>query len=232
MNATPSDPRPLSREEDAALRQTTRRIRDLWARQLAERPDDALRFVFVSRLHHEIERVMRHAVEQGVALACRPGCSHCCRARVEASPPEVFRIASALRALPADTLAALVARMRVHRAGAGDAKRWQDRPPCPFLEDDLCAIYPLRPSACRRAHSLDALQCAASASEVPQSLKILAGVEALSQGVAGAYADVGLDARGHELVSAVLVALDDAEAAARWHAGGAPFPPPDAPHPS
>jgi hypothetical protein len=45
------------------------------------------------------------------------------------------------------------------------------------------------------------------------------GAEALRIGTAGAYRDRSLEASGHELVSAILVALTDRSAQARWWAG-------------
>lgn len=210
---------PLTPEEEAVFNRAADQVRHNSVRQLADNRTGEFTIAFVGQLQGEIDRIAQLVGTQGVAFACRAGCSHCCHARVTVLPPEVFRIAHALQSRPPQALEALTERMRAHVARAGEAANWQDRPLCPFLEDDLCSIYPVRPGACRKAHSLDAAVCASYAAEIPHSLKMLAGAEALMKGTAEAYAEVGLQVARVELVGAVLQALDDASAEARWCSG-------------
>ncbi|MDL2337399.1 MAG: YkgJ family cysteine cluster protein [Pseudomonadota bacterium] len=158
-------------------------------------------------------------------MACRTGCSHCCSARVEAFAPEIFRIAEELKTWPAQAREAVAVRMRDHVAADAGTASWSDRPECPFLVDRRCSVYAVRPSACRKAHSLAVEACAANAPRIPQSLKLVVGTAALTQGTLGAYAEAGFDASQHEMVSAVLTALDDPTAEARWCAGEPVFGP-------
>ena len=102
---------------------------------------------------------------------------------------------------------------------------WSRRPKCPFLKNELCAIYDVRPSVCRKAHSLDVTKCQTGASEIPQNLATMVSVAALTKGMSDAYGRLGFDASGHELGRAVLLALSDPTAESRWCSGEAVFMP-------
>jgi uncharacterized protein len=162
----------------------------------------------VQQLQNGIDQVYQTALSGGVALACQAGCNHCCSAEVEAFPPEVLNIVRALKALPAGEYSALVGRMRAHVATPSAALSWRARPQCPLLVDGLCAVYADRPSACRKAHSLDVRACEAQAPTIPQSLQVAVGVAAITEGTMGAYAQLALDAQPREMVQAVLAAID------------------------
>ena len=73
------------------------------------------------------------------AIACREGCSACCRRHLTLFPVEAARMDRAIRALPLETRS-LLAQQREARVG-GEA--------CPLLVGDRCAIYPERPLICR-----------------------------------------------------------------------------------
>src|ERR1035437_7617394 len=59
---------------------------------------------FVSNLQRSVSRVIQTAIDQGVGVACKAGCNHCCRARVEATAPEIFLIVREIEARPTDEL--------------------------------------------------------------------------------------------------------------------------------
>ena len=180
---------------------------------------------FVANLQRGVTRVIQTAINQGVKIACHAGCSHCCSARVEAMAPEVFRISRELAGRPPDELNHLVQRLNAHVVFQSEAAAWSQRTECPFLISGLCSIYDVRPGVCRKAHSLDVRKCQANASEIPQDLGILVGVEALAKGTSGAYRRLGFDASAHELAQAVLLALSDPSAESRWYTGKAVFAP-------
>jgi Fe-S-cluster containining protein len=82
----------------------------------------------------------------------------------------------------------------------------------------LCSIYSIRPSVCRKAHSLSVKACETGASLIPQNLTRVVQCEALSAGTNEAFKRVGLPASRHELSAAVLAALaENAEEA--WYQG-------------
>lgn len=101
----------------------------------------------------------------------------------------------------------------------------KDRPKCPFLVDSLClcSIYAMRPSACRKGHSLSVEPCEAGAAQIPQSLKIRIGAAALTKGTLEAYAEPGFNTVSPGLISAVLWSLRDPSGKARWRVGEKPF---------
>lgn len=217
----------LTPEEQAVFQQSAARVQWAATRQLQASPGEVSVVGFVRSLQRGVDSVVASAVGRGAHLDCQAGCSHCCHARVEALAPEIFLIADALAARPAaeraDTIARLVAHETLHANGVDPATAvtaWARRPGCPFLVDRLCSIYEIRPAACRKAHSTDVSACAASTPAIPQHLEIALHAEALQAGTAGAYRAQGLDAVGHELVGAVLLALrDPATAKTRWYRG-------------
>ncbi len=173
---------------------------------------------FVANLHRGLDTVVLRASELGPAPDCKIGCSHCCYVRVEATDPEIFRVARQVRQLPASEVTDLTERLRLHvakdSAGSIDAKQG-----CTFLVNNLCTIYEVRPAACRKAHSLSVEQCETFAPEISQNLRLIVEAEALMAGTSDAYHEISLLASAHELNSAVLVALNDDTAEARWYNG-------------
>ena len=75
-------------------------------------------------------------------VACREGCGNCCRANTDI-PVYPLELAGiywyAIEKLQGPLRQALKERLSGH----------EGKPPCPFLIDNSCAIYPLRPGVCR-----------------------------------------------------------------------------------
>jgi len=100
----------------------------------------------------------------GQAIACTTGCSWCChqlivmtnrndgvalldKARATLSAQEFAKVETALR-----EQAAAIRSMSYEEA---ESRRWT----CPFLRDELCTVYDVRPVACRSVFSPDAACC-------------------------------------------------------------------------
>lgn len=213
----------LSPLEQAEFSRATEKVRRSAIDALTGNPSGPFALRFIANLQRGVDRVQQSALDAGLKVDCRAGCSHCCSARVEALDPEVLRIAAELQKRPPAELAALTERLREHATRARGATAQTHRMPCPLLEKNLCTVYELRPAACRKAHSLDVRQCATPGADIPQSLDVLLKAEALSKGSASAYAHIGLAATGHELGQAVLLVLSDPTAEARWMAGQTVF---------
>lgn len=216
MNAHSS---PLNETERAALLHAAEQVRRDATGKLRALPAGTAVVRFITALHQGIDRVVNNAAQHGVAVACAAGCSHCCSAQVAVLPVEALLIAQALRELDAAALGEVVQRLQAHAAALAQTSpsaAWNQRPPCAFLEHGLCSIYAVRPAACRKAHSLDVAPCAASSAEIPQSVKLLAGAEALLTGTALAYAGQGLQTKHVELCGAVYQALVQTAAEPRW----------------
>ena len=188
------------------------------------RNDGADRLVpFVANLHRAVDTVVRQSEGGDLKPVCRVGCAYCCRhLRVEASEPELFYIARAVRQMPEEQFESTRQRLRAHvEAVAGQPS---SRAPCAFLVENRCQIYAARPAVCRKAHSLSVEDCASGAAEIPQNLGIVLAAEALMLGTAAAYRDVGRGAAARELCAGLLAVLADPTAEARWLAGEAVFP--------
>ena len=69
----------------------------------------------------------------GRTPACGPGCAHCCKQPIPVTPVEIL---------------GLILYLRLH---PDPARKKSDNPfSCPFLLNDACSAYPMRPIACRR----------------------------------------------------------------------------------
>lgn len=214
----------LTDDERSAFLHSIARVRQRAAQALrqaqgADGADGAV--AFIAQLHRGLDTVAEQARATGPQPACQAGCAHCCHLRVEATEPEVFHIAQYLRAQPAEALADALSALQRHVATAALNPTNPARQACSFLVDGRCSIYPVRPAACRKAHSLSAPHCAEQSPTIPQNLRLLVDAEALMAGTALAYRDQPLPASAHELNAAVLAALKDPTAQARWYQGDA-----------
>lgn len=168
------------------------------------------------------------------SYACAKGCRWCCHQPILVAAPEAIALANALReTLPRDGLAtlgtALAARAR-RAAEPGWERAWlAERVPCAFLAaDGACSVHPFRPAVCRGWHSLSRQACAEryadDAAPVPPIDRAShLAANGVLHGLGDAAAATGRDPRLYELSTAVLAALADPAAAARWTAGGATF---------
>ncbi len=128
------------------------------------------------------------------AFACRKGCATCCTRSVTMTSLEGDGImtflaeADRLSALSAPAFQPTASRMgqcttntfvAAHLRGESveEAESWDLRP-CPFLKEESCTIYPVRPFGCRLFASLD--PCAASG-VAEMAPGYLAGATALLQ---------------------------------------------------
>ncbi len=98
-------------------------------------------------MHDEIDRGVARAVRnevkrRGRRLACRRGCDVCCRVNADI-PVFPLELAGISRHCVESLAGALRAEVRERLAGRGPGAG------CPFLVGGACAVYPVRPAACR-----------------------------------------------------------------------------------
>ncbi|MCB9690935.1 MAG: YkgJ family cysteine cluster protein [Alphaproteobacteria bacterium] len=144
----------------------------------------------------------------GRKVSCAAGCSMCCHHLVGVSPLEALLLARAVRGLPDDQRARVLARrdavlekldatglrgrIEANPAGAEGRELVRDyfaaRMPCPILEDDRCSVYADRPVPCRQLLVLsDPTHCAdplgGEVEAVPIFLNLQPALEAVSAAV-------------------------------------------------
>ena len=208
----------LNPEEHAEFLSAVEKVRQATLHHLESNRTRPFIISFISNLQRGVDSVVRAAIHEE-QLDCKARCSYCCHVRVEALEPEIFQIAKELKKLLPEKLDELTGRLRSHAATINGVSVFDHRIPCPFLEDELCSIYPIRPAVCRKAHSFDVEKCKSPGSEIPQSLEVALKSEALMKGTADAYHRINLPASGHELGQAVFLALTDKTTESRWGAG-------------
>ena len=184
----------------------------------------------VKFLHAKVEQTIADFGEVfgGVPLACKKGCSHCCRAWVSATAPEVLFIAKIVRSRGSAVIDRLAA-AHAHTKGYDFIARARRPYPCPMLEQEICSIYKSRPQVCRLATSGDAQICERvfrnrSSEAIPSPHVYLMSKSAYSIAMAIALKRSQLPHEGYELNAALVRALDTENAEQAWLGGRDIFP--------
>lgn len=87
------------------------------------------------------------------AVACKSGCSRCCRIEVSVSDEEGRDLAPFV---PPEKIPKLF----IQREMSAEKYEWNDVSECVFLsQDGCCSVYEKRPMACRAAFSKDPATC-------------------------------------------------------------------------
>ena len=162
-------------------------------------------------------------------LDCKRGCATCCTLCVSATAPEILLIARLLRILSPGLLERgidLVQRVRdvdAKARGLDEAQRLALREFCPYIAQGVCVIHRWRPLACRGHASHDVKACVAAAAgraeDVPYSIGHRTVRALVQNALQSSLRDAGLAWGMYEFNHAVLLALDDPDAEARWLAG-------------
>lgn len=185
----------------------------------------------VVRFYRRHDALMHQAVEEAPKrLACEDGCSFCCKQfEVVAPPVEVLEIhAYVLRQFKPDKLRSTIQRAQHNveaRKAASEMERLTLRPVCPFLIDNSCSIYPVRPSVCRNYHATDKGNCQKSFEDPfstwPTSYvdEIFFPVMGSASGFKNAVGALGFDTKDYHLSSAFLEAVRSPDCAKRFRSG-------------
>ncbi|WP_448662843.1 YkgJ family cysteine cluster protein [Sphingomonas sp. CJ20] len=156
-------------------------------------------------------------------VACRKGCSHCCKMWVSATAPEIFHLARAVRAARLD-VADIVARCGTTQ-GLSFETRQRIIGECPLLSSDgSCSVYAARPMVCRTAASADAEVCRRgylemSGEDVPTPMFFMFQRTGYLMALRGAFLQAGLRLETYEMNEALAVALAVEDAERRWLRG-------------
>lgn len=176
--------------------------------------------------HRYTDQLIRQRLKASppVTFACQKGCDFCCFSmRVEALPPEVFKIAWHLNSLPLAgkeaSWQACIQRLEKH-AGYARGKTYRNyHARCPFLGDTgACSIYPVRPRICRTHLSTSKTACEIPGNAQPDP-ELQQAENDLAFHIIELYKTRGVCVNPAELGQAVLLALKDGDAKSRWLAG-------------
>ena len=183
----------------------------------------------IAILDAELEPVFAGMAAAGTPVACAKGCVYCCTTTVPVSPDEVFALVDYLQSsLSADAWAALQTRARAADArghGMASVERHQLCMLCPVLDpaSGACLGHAVRPIACQGYLSIDVARCEADYADTPRRIPHPAAAAMLANIVddtrADALAEVGLTTAALELTAALIAAVDDPGAEARWLSG-------------
>jgi len=155
-------------------------------------------------------------------IACHGGCANCCTIRVAATAPEILLIARTIKAHGGD-LASRIFEADALSNSLSEEERMVSALPCPLIEADLCAIYSVRPLACRGHASYDEMACTDALNGLPVDVPISAlhmQVRSLVQNaLQSAMRDAGMPWATYELNAALKIALLDDDAESAWVSG-------------
>ena len=176
----------------------------------------------------ELRRFHLEVLQPAAQIACHEGCHWCCHLKVSVTAPEVFAVAEYLENSAPETVregvkaraAELAQDARIFSA---DAKA-EAHIPCALLtERGACAVYAVRPIACRGWNALDSESCRRSLDDdrefVASNEQWARESAALGLGLLAAVGDAGLPAELLELTSGLHIALSEPNALSRWLAG-------------
>jgi Fe-S-cluster containining protein len=146
-------------------------------------------------------------------IVCRAGCPLCCFNQVELTPAEALLVGHYVeeRFSPEEKqeLLARVAENLARKAGKDkrEIALMRRELPCPFLREERCSIYPVRPLLCRAMHSLDAEQCRLELISPVTHFEFYSHryeiVLSVSAGLAAGCRDLGCQAGALDLAQAV-----------------------------
>ncbi len=159
---------------------------------------------------------------QAPAYQCAKGCNFCCHGAVSVSAPELFRAVRLIDSASGIDKAGVIGRAKARSAATFEAALAL-RDPCPLLVEGNCSVYEDRPMGCRQFVSTNAEGCRTAFEKRTGELPYVPGAAnaglILRSLLMGAVASLGLKADTYELSSALVVALEQPDAEARWLAG-------------
>ena len=175
----------LNQEEAVAFATSVDAVALKVASILEKESDSVRRIWFIKNLYNSIDALHENAKKSGVTIACEKGCSFCCQSVVvEVSEQEASLIASHIKSLDSEDQLLIFDKIQKKI----NASKNEEKSACVFLGGDgSCQIYNIRPSRCRKAHSMNVSACKNNEKNLPQSLYISVNIEALILGTKKGY---------------------------------------------
>lgn len=195
----------------------------LLMRVLREKLDQSIRRGSVTPLmHFTYEHFEKSASRLSDGkMACRRGCSHCCKIWTDAYAPEILFVAKQFSASTGIQPASLIKDTGEFSSKVSFEQRDNLPIPCPLLIEDSCSVYRFRPLNCRTAVSLDEAACWKAFIEghdieipLPPGWSNLG--QAYSMALKGAILHAGLAYEPYEWNSALKLAMEGSNLEKRW----------------
>ncbi|WP_419778617.1 YkgJ family cysteine cluster protein [Maridesulfovibrio sp.] len=170
------------------------------------------------------------SLDPSFKIACKAGCSYCCSSHITVTPQEGFHIALHLAATRSTEEFTALAEQCVE-IGVGlesttieeFAKNYFQI--CPFLKDDKCSVYDVRPVLARNWISTDVEACRKSFDSknkisVPQNALVMVQKDLIYAGQAAYLAGFGIDGNICSFMPLMAQILTDFEGTyGKWLAG-------------
>jgi Fe-S-cluster containining protein len=180
----------------------------------------------------ELRRYHLEVLQPSAQIACHEGCHWCCHLKVTVTAPEIFAVAeylenSAPEAVREGVKARAAELAKDARIFSADAKAEAHIPCAMLTERGACAVYAMRPIACRGWNALDSESCRRSLDDdqqfVASNEQWARECAAVGLGLLAAIGAAGLPAELLELTSGLHIALSEPNALSRWLAGESIF---------
>ncbi len=189
----------------------------------------------LKKSYSQFDKIIAKSVEEShTKPACKAGCFYCCYYKVEVKAHEMLLIHAHMQNLLTTNLREQIlvsakANAEVIR-GLTPNEHLSTNVKCPFLVENQCSIYEVRPFRCRSFHSLQVDTCEASyanPSDFSIATEIIEDVshfsDAISQGFEAATMDAGFDHRTYDLNTALLEVYEDESVEKRYKRGKKAF---------
>lgn len=188
--------------------------------RLAAQTRDIRRFTKLARkiqvmADGEISRLQEEAAKDGIKPACGKGCSSCCHRLVVATAPEVIsalvHMMETASSQEREDFLARVDRSEAANRGFWEYQKTRAMAPCPFLVEDACSIYDLRPLTCRALNSDDPEKCRPRESEEdelpPSDIPKQSQISHIAAQLVAACREAGVISGGYEFGLTVATLL-------------------------
>lgn len=221
VHQSPERREALRKSVEQSIENIKSKTLDALRQESLQSPPSTFPVRWVKELHSQVDLLALTAQQSSGAFACAVGCSTCCQVRVEVTPPEVFLIASHLLSEPEVRRSDLIDEL-TNRAESKESEM-SKRHACALLVDGRCSVYAVRPAACRKGHSYDAVACKEGCAELPLHYGFVLGAEVWMAGVAKGYEAASFQSPTLELGQALLKVLLNPQMQSEWLAGRSVF---------
>jgi Fe-S-cluster containining protein len=179
-------------------------------------PDHAL-INFYARHDQVVAAILKNSK---TTIACQAGCSYCCYLKVEVKPLEIIAITQYVeKKFHAKEIEAVIKQAKKNLAEFKHldyTTQVATNQACPFLFNNNCSIYEVRPSKCRNNHATDAVLCKScfdnpTDNSIPSSYykPLHLAVNGLVRGFESVLDEKGYDTTAYDINEAFIAAVEN-----------------------